>query len=324
MSLPGGIGGSLSFVGESTYNTEATVTRSMEFKSEGIEVETGQADSQQIRAGQRILASDRRKTFQKGIGGPIAVDLLNKGIGLFLQAAFGTDTVSGAGAAKTHTVVIDANAQKGKSLTLQINRPSEDGTDRVWTFKGSKFVGTRFMCELGGNLGAEFDVDCGGYDLDTTLVTPAYPATAEHFIFAEGAVTFDGSTMYASKWDLAYNPNLNTGRRYIGNSKREPIANGYGSLGGNLTGLYADLAHHNKEVAGTIAALSVVFTLATVIPTTATPFSLTFTLPAVQLLKAAPKIAGPEEIVLDIPYRVLDNRSDPPISIVLVTSDTAA
>lgn len=323
MAVAGGLGSQLGLKAQVDYDTEIVVDRFFEFNSEGIVPDNGRVYSMGLGRGLTARA-DRVKAFTRGYAGPINFDVMNKNFGLIFQHMLGENTVSGAGAAKTHTCVVDAAAKVGKYQTVQLVRPGTDNTDRMFTYTGGKIPSWELGCEVDQILKLTADYDFKSGDVNTSKASASYVSTQEPFIFAEGALTVGGSALPTKSFTLRGDSKLATDRRFIGGTKKEPLANDHTDITGSLSGEFVDLTYYSSALAGTQAAMVITFTLATVIPTTATPFSLTITLPAVEFLEAKPTVGGPGLIMLELPFKALNNGTDPIITLAYVTSDTAA
>lgn len=323
MAIGSGLSAQLMMKAESAYGTPVTVDRAYEFNTESISHDLVEIGSGGLGRG-TVLRSDRVKSFTRNHSGDIEMDVLNKNFGLLFQHMLGQNTVTGATANKTHTCVLDSLAQQGKFMTVQVGRPDVGGTVRAFTYEGGKITSWELMCDVDGPLKLKTSWDFENVLTATALATPSWVATQEMFIFNEGAVTIGGSTAYAKSLSLTGTRALSTDRRFLGGTKKEPLAGGMTEIGGSLGMEFEDLTHWGSAIAGTVQAMVFTFTLATIIPTTAVAFSLTITLPAVKFLEAKPNVGGPSIVPLSLPFKALDNGSDPVISLVYVTSDTAA
>lgn len=271
-----------------------------------------------------FLRTDRVKTFLRGAGGAIDFIVLNKGFGLLLEQGVGQNTITGGSADKTHTIIPDASALQGKSMTLQVGRPDVGGTVRAFTFEGGKILGGELKCDVDGPLHYIPTFDFDNVLTATALASASYPATQEMFVFSEGAVTLGGTTIYAKSMSVKWANNLKTDRRNIGNVKREPVANNWMEVTVDLDCELEDLTQYAAWLAGTQATFLATFTLATVIPTTATPFSFTIRIEKCELMGDTPKVGGPDVVRMPLKLRGLYDGTNPILKLVYVTSDTVS
>lgn len=324
MSIKTGIAAQLMGKAESAYGTPVTVDRTWEFVSEALAVDIAKVDGFQMGQG-RFLKNDRVKTYIRGAGGPIDFIVLNKNFGLLFEHAIGQNTITGASADKTHTIIPDAAALQGKSLTIQVGRPDVGGTVRAYTFEGGKITSGEFRCAVDGPLHFIPVFDFENVLTATALATASYVATQEMFIFTEGALTIGGTTTFVKDASVKFNNGFDTGRRGLTNTKREPLAQGIVDyLTGSLSCEFEDLSAYAAWLAGTQAELVLTFTLATVIPTTATPFSFKITIPKIEYTGETPMAGGPQILMQNRPFRALYDGTNPIWTLAYVTSDTAS
>lgn len=322
MPIGSGISAQVGIAEESTYGTPVTVTRFYEFNSEGIKPEIAKVYSRGLRAA-RFQRSDRVKTYLRGAAGPIEMDVLNKGFGLWFKHALGQNTVTGAGANRTHTCIPDANAQQGKSLTVQVGRPDSTGTVRPFTYEGGKITGFELRWALGEPVKFVPTLDFENYLTATALAAASYPATQEAFVGEEGALTIAGTPIAVVKSAvIKYQAGLKVDRRGLGNTKREPLANAEAMIEISVDAEFDDLTQHAALLAGTQVAVVLTATTATVIPTTAVPFSLAVNIDAAEYTAVDANVSGPDVLPETFTLKGLDNGVDPPIEIVYVTNDT--
>jgi hypothetical protein len=309
---------------ESVYGTPVTVDRFFEFESEAIDIDIAKVDAPLLGGG-RFLRTDRVKTFLRGARGSINFGpVMNKNFGLIFQHMLGQDTITGASANKTHTCQPDALAQQGKFMTVQIGRPDIAGTVQPYTFEGGKILDWELSCAIDEALKLNTTWDFENVLTGTALATASYVATQEMFIFSEGSLTIGGTATKVSKASIKGNSQLMADRRFIGNTKREPLAGGIAEITGTLDAEFEDLTAYAAWLAGTQATLVLTFTLATLIPTTAVPYSLTITCQKIEYSGETPKVGGPDVVKMNRPFRALYDGTNPVIKLEYVTGDTTA
>ncbi|MBK7086917.1 MAG: hypothetical protein IPH53_20625 [Flavobacteriales bacterium] len=324
MAIKTGIAAQIGGKAEGTYGTPVTVDRFWEYESENIQTDVGVVEVAQLGAG-RFLRSDRRKTFIKGGGGPVNFVVLNKGFGLLLEHAIGQNTITGASADKTHTIIHDAAALQGKSLTIQKGVPDVGGTVRAFTYEGGKVKNWELKANLDEALKLMLDFDFQNVLTGTALAAASYSATTEPFIFSEGALTLNAVAQSVRNFSIRGDNALATDRRFIGNSKAEPLAGGLSPITGQLDVEFEDLTRYAAWVAGTIlATLELEFTSATVIPTTATPYSFKITIPKLAYTGGTPAVGGPDIVQNPTPFQALYDGTNPIVTVEIVTSDTVS
>lgn len=322
MAIGGGLGGQLGYGDESTYNTEVVVDRFAEFTKENIKPQRVKTDVFGIGRGS-MLRSDRTKTRVRGYSGDIEFPVFNKGMGLIYEHMLGSNTVSGS-PEKLHTCVMDANGLAGKFMTVQIGRPSIDGTVRVHTYAGGKIMKWELACGMDDFLRLNTSWDFASADVNTALASASYATAQEAFDWGECTITIGGSTFYSKSFKLSNDRKLSADRRFLSNVKKEPLANGITEMIGELEGEYEDLTHYNSSIAGTQAEMVITFTQATIVTGGSLAYRLLITLPKIELLEADPNISGPEIPKLMMPFRVLNDGTNQPITMVARNADAAA
>lgn len=324
MAIKSGIAGQLGAKAESTYGTPVTVDRFWEYRRETIADDNVPIYAGQVGLG-RFVSSSRVKSNYRGSKGQIELVVLNKNMGLLLEHAIGQNTITGASANKTHTIIPDAAALQGKSLTLQKGVPGTDGTVRAYTYEGVKITDWELKSAIDQPLVLVLGVDAENVLTNTALATASYVATQEMYVFSEAAVTLGGVAQSVRGFSVKGVNNFNTDRRFLGATKKEPVANGFAGITGNLDVEFEDLTRYAAWKAGTILAnLIITFTLATLIPTTAVPYSFKITLPAIQYRGSTPQVGGPAVVMQPTPFEALYDGTNQPVTIEIVTSDTAS
>lgn len=322
MAIGGGLGGQLGYKAESTYNTEVVVDRFAEFTKESIKANRIKTDVFGIGRGS-MLRSDRTKTRVRGYSGDIEFPVFNKSMGLLYQLMLGSNTVSGT-PEKLHTCVMDAVGLQGQFATVQIGRPSVDGTVRVHTYAGGKIVKWDMSCVMDDFLRLNTSWDFASADVNTSLASASYVTAQEAFDWGECAITIGGSAFQSKSFKLSNDRKLNVDRRFLSNVKKEPLAGGITDLMGELEGEYEDLTHYNSSIAGTQAEAVITFTQTTIVTGGTLPYRLLITLPKIELMEADPNISGPDIPKLMMPFRVLNDGTNAPITMVARNADTAA
>lgn len=146
MALASGLASQLGFAVESVYGTAVTPTAFLPLKSESITHQRDRLESDGIIAGNRVLASTQWNGGNWTTSGDLALELYNRGLGKLFTVMFGAVTTTGAGP-YTHTFTPGDLA--GDSLTVQVGRPSVDGTVNPFTYAGVKVKSWDLSCNTG-------------------------------------------------------------------------------------------------------------------------------------------------------------------------------
>ncbi|EGX60092.1 hypothetical protein SZN_09226 [Streptomyces zinciresistens K42] len=183
MAIGSGLGAQLGIAAESTYGTAVAPSKFIEFTKESLVLKKTTAQSAGIAAGRLLALGSRRVVTRREASGSIDLEVVNRGMGLLLQALMGTSVTpvqQGAGTAylQTHTLADTA----GKSLTIQKGVPLTTGTVTDKTFVGCKITSGEFSCGVGEMLTGAFEIDGRDVDETQTLAAASYsPMTPFHF-----------------------------------------------------------------------------------------------------------------------------------------------
>src|SRR5438477_945500 len=90
MAPPTGLSAQLMTGEETTYGTPVTPDRAYEFRDEKLQMDIGRIESKALRAGTRIVRSDRWAPGKRSVGGEITMELANKSFGRWFKHSFGT------------------------------------------------------------------------------------------------------------------------------------------------------------------------------------------------------------------------------------------
>lgn len=320
MVIPSGIGGQIGFgPDEAAYGTFTTPTRFLEFDRESIRRDQNVIRSNGIGTG-RFHRSDRFKQYTRGANGSLEFTVLNKGFGFLLKHLVGAVATVNDTPRFAHTFTPDAAALQGQSITVQVGRPDIGGTSRVFSYLGGKITKWELGADLDGPLKLSTDWDFKDVVTDQSLAAASYPASAEMFTFVDGSVTLDAGARTVRSIKIKGDNALKTDRRFVGNTKKEPIANGIAMLEGDFDVEFEDLDDYAAFVAGDVAALVARFESATMIAAS-DPFILQVTIPAVMFTAGQPVIEGPDVLKAPVSFVGMYDGTNPPISILYETSD---
>jgi len=305
MAIGSGIGASLGFATETTFNTAVTVTNFVEMNSENIQYNKKVAVGMGLRAGGLLPRSQRRVVTTHDASGDIMLDLPTKGgLGYLLSYAMG-GTVQASG---TYTL----GDVYGHSFTTQIGVPQYGGTVTPKTISGCKVSSWELSVANGGIATGKFTIDGAGFTTATSLATPSYPAGASVFHFAQGAVTVDGTAVANVKdFTLTVDNVIKNDRYNLGASgvKAEQLINGFRIITGKATVEFTDATLVNKYINDTETALALTFS-------GQNSSSLSITVSAVKLDADTPNVQGPGVIDLAVTFTAYDNGSAAPLTIV--------
>ena len=241
MAIGSGLGAQIGIAAESSYGAFVAPTRFLEFNKESLVLKKTTATSQGIAAGRLMARSSRRVVTQREVQGSLEMEVVNKGMGLFLNALMGgggTPVQQGATAAylQTHTLADTA----GKSLTIQKGMPLTTGTVTDKSMVGCKVISAEFSCEVGQMLVSTWEFDGRDCDETQTLAAASY-SNMSPFHFGQLAVkagTFGAETALdgVRKVTIKMERPQAVDRFYANQSalKKEPISNDLVKITGSI------------------------------------------------------------------------------------------
>jgi hypothetical protein len=311
MAIPTGLAAQLGVAEETTYGAPVTVTRFYEFTDEALKNDIERLESAGLRAGTRIQRSDRWAAGRKTVGGPVNMELANKSFGLLLKHMFGTigTTQPNAGDAPT---VYDHTFTPGDlsvGLTMQIGRPDLGGTVRPFTYHGCTLPSWEVDCSVGELAKLRLDVSAEDEDTGVALATASYPADLKLLTFVHGSLTIGGVAQLVRSATIRGDNGLAVNRHALGSALiKKPLEGGMREYGGQLDAHFDDLTAYTRYVAGTEAALVLVF--AADVIEYGYQYTLRFTC-NVRFDGETPQVAGPEELEQPLAFKCLDTGTGP-------------
>lgn len=328
MAAPGAAGSQVGIAKETTYGTAVAVTDFFDAASEGLKAETQPITYRPFRS--PIQLGAMRAQVVRGAGGPFQVPVTYKGMGILMQQIFGSSVSAVVGATDEYTqthVLDETNWGKGMHATVQVGRSQSGGTVTPFTYDGCKAVEATFTCETDGFLTLDVTWACRNSTHSGSsafaLQSASYITDNPPFNWSQATVTLDSVSRTLKSWSLKIAKTMDTERYGLGSVlRREPLTNGAWELTGDIDVEFENITDYADFISGDSVPLTVVFTAADEIDTGA-PFEITFTMPSIVFTGDTPVIGGEGLIRQPLPYMVVDNGTDAPITVVQSTSDTA-
>lgn len=324
MATGTGIDAQIGAAKETTWGTFATPDHFYEFGSESIVPDVRKIYGRGIGRG-RFQRKDRVTTYVAGAAGDVVFsEVLTNGFGFWLQQMFGEVATSqpdeeNSPTVYLHTFVHDANALKGISHTLQVGRPSVDGTVNKYNYEGGKVTGWELTCNLDEAVGLTLNCDYETEQETDSLATPSYPSDAAMLTMVGGSVTVDGSTVDVSAVTLAGGNAVKTDRRFVGNKKKEQLGNGEFTITGTLEKEFESTAIGQAFKNGATATVVLLFEGPVI--EDALKAYLKITLEEVEYTGGAVNVGGPDVIAQSVPFKALDDGTNPIIEVEYQTTD---
>lgn len=254
----GGLHGQLGLAEETTWGTAVVVSRFYELLGESIAYDLARVESDGIRSGQRVMRSDDWTTGSKRVAGSIDLELTTKNMALLFKHALGSVATSGVGP-YTHTIT--PGDLTGKGLTVQVGRPSSNGTVNPFTFNGAKVAGWELSFALDETTKLTLDVVGRDQTTATALAVASYTASNNLLAFTHGSLTVAGAAISVKSGTVAGENPLNTDRIFVGsNIVSEPLESGRRGYTFDLDAEFESLDALNRIINGTEASLSLAFT----------------------------------------------------------------
>lgn len=313
------------------YGDPVTVTRFLEFVDESMGLDEPRIESRALRSGQRIQRADRFAVNRKGAGGDINFEVASKGFGMLFKQMLGQVTITtptnGVLTRKhSHTLADPFN----KSMTVQIGTPPATGASPIpFTYKGSKVTAWELSSDLDQVLKLKLSLDSQDEDLTIALAAASYATAYEVLYSTGGQMTLAAANFDITKFTLAGTVGLNTGRYFqrANTLKKEPVLGSYTDITGEIDAEFTDLSAYNRFVSGAQAQVVMTWT-GSLIETVASPGPyynrLQITLPSVRFDGKTPDVAGPDVVAQTLPIVVMDDGTNPPITLDYFTTDVAS
>lgn len=314
---------------ETAYGTPITPTRSFEAKADGHKRPPAFLESVGMRPGMQAMRTERRRPINMGAEGAIELDLMNKGLGMFLRAMMGSSAITqqGATAAWLQAHLSTGDGPVGESLTVQLGRPPLTGAVLPFTYHGGKVKTWEVTQAVGdGNSGIgklRLGMDYEDEDTTTVLAAPAYPSGISTYGWPEFAVTVNAAPVDIIEYSVSGDNNLNTERRRARGSvlKREPLRKGLPNYEGRLVVDFENLTQYDRFRGGTVVPIVATWTGAEI--AAGFNFLLRCTLAACQYSGETPEVSLDDEPRQPLPFKVLHNGTDPAVRWEFQSTDTA-
>ena len=323
MSTGTGLSAQLGIAEETTYGTYVEPDNFYEFNSEGIAPQVERLTSDALGRG-RYRRTSRIRHFVTGAEGDVELDLVNKGLGLWLKHMLGSvaTTQPDDGTKPNeylHKFTPDTNGLRGLYMTLQVGRPSTDGTVRPFSYLGGKITNWTLNAALNEIATLSASMNFKTEDTSEDLATASYPSGLQSFTFLDGSLTMDGSGVgVVNSLEIAGENAMNVDRRGFGNEKFEPLANDFWSITGSFDSEFEDMTAYNAWINGTeqvdlIATFAITGT--EIDSGQSNPYKLVITIPSLHYTGDAPNVDGPDVVSQSKPFEAAKNESDPIITI---------
>ena len=297
-----GIDSQFGYITESTYATYLAPTKFSEFNSETLKFERERIESKGIRTGRRAL--HRWTPGIQRVTGNIEMEFAPQGGGTLLKHMFGAISTTGAGDPYTHTFT--PGTLDAKSLTIQIAKPSIDGTAVPFNYLGCVITDWEFSAAVNEYLMLKLGIYGAHEELTSTLATASYPTNFSPFVFTQGVITIGGSEYEVSAATVAGKNAQRVDRHFMRTTTPErpkiAIEAGLREYTGSLTSDFISTTAYDRFKNGTEAALVLTFTQSAT-------RTLTITM-NVRYDGDTPQVKGHDVLEQTLPYKCVSSTSD--------------
>lgn len=329
MAIGSGLQASLGVSKETTYGTYVAPTKFFEFMNESLKKERSIVQGGGLAAGRFAQLGSQRVTANESGSGSWETSVPLAGFGVILQQLFGGTVVpaqQAATAAYLQTIPLVDTA--GKSLTVQVGKPSTDGTVNPYSYLGGKITQAEFSCGKDEFLSAKLDMDFKQVVETQVLATPSYPTTTTAHNFSKMAVrigsTVAGATNLAgvTKFTLTIGRKMKLDTYYANGSglKNEPITNDYVDAKGVIEADFvakADLADRWASGAG----FSLVWEFVDALIATTYYSTIRFEIPLAYLDGETPGVSGPDVVAGSFPFTIQSDGTNPIVTVKYTSTD---
>lgn len=327
MPQASGLGSSFGLKKETTYGTAVVVDKFYEYDSEGFGLDPSFLESGGLRAGRTFQQAARTKKTTHQAPGSVSLDVPTKGFGAILDLLHGASVspVQQGGTAaylQTHPI---GTTLVNKSATVQVNKPDTSATDRAFTTLGAMVASWQFSLDTSGVLKCQLTFDGRDEKTDIALAPASYVAGVDSFDFTDALVTTLAGANLASVtgFTLSGSNTLKTNRWFLGSGalKAKPIPTGFTEVTGTLDCEFESLSAYNHFAAGNPIAIVIPIEGAVIAATH--KYTWKADMPACQIRGETPKVGGPDVLTQTIPFKVLDDGTNAPLTLTYMSTDTA-
>lgn len=308
---------------ESTYGTSVAPTRSFEAQVDVATKKVEYLESKGMRAGIAAVRSDRRTIIDMGGEGSLEADILNKGFGLLLRGMFSTSAVAQQGGTSAYKQTFTETSDgPTTSYTVQALRADSGGTLRTFTYVGTSITGWEIGVETGQLLKVKANLDVRQEITTPSATATSYPTSTVPFDWTQAVATINGNASAVKSFALTADLGMHVDRRYLTGSalKSQPIRKSLPVYEGTIELDYADTTFYTMFTAGSVVPITLTCTGAQI----ASPYNYTFkiTLPACQFTGETPKSSMDDLTQQSLPFVVLHDGSNAPITVEYTSIDT--
>ena len=325
-TIPSGLGGTLGVSTETTPGTFVAPSEFFYFTKEAMEKKNINVVSDTLGSGRTHL-NTRRVITGVDVTGSIDLDLTDTGVGVLFKHALGATPVTTEVTTGVYQHVFALGDPTGSALSVQVGRPSVDGNIHCFSYVGCKVSDWTLGVAEGQVAKLSLTVD-GVDEVTESYTAPSYSADTNPFHFAQGQLSFGGTTYSGGTYagavksiEIKGNNGLAVNRRTLGSlTKKEQIPETYIAYTGTFEVEFADMALYTQFANGTSAAVE--FTLIGGDIGGGNQAVVDVTIPSVFIdTTDGPYVQGPGILTQKIAFTVFSDGTDAPITVTTITTD---
>ena len=302
----------------------ATLTRGIENKADDATPNIEFMVSRGMRASTVGTPSGRSVGVDRGGSVTLTLDIMTKSLGLVFggyAATVATTTPGGATNTRLHTFTPSTSGVT-RSSTIHAGRAPIGGTVLEHNYLGCMGTELAISQQAKGIPELKAAYNYKAIDTAAAAVTPSYPASPYVYTDLDCEVTLNGTTLCQRQFDVTIPTGLDIARdRVCPGGREKPLLAQRVEPTGSLSIDYAVDTYHNNYLAGDEVD-DLVFTWTGPLIEGSLYNSLTVTFPLIQFTGSSPKVSIDGLPEQPLPFRVLDNGTDPLWKIEYQNTDT--
>jgi hypothetical protein len=330
MAYASGLGATLAVAEETTYGVAPVLTgaRGFQFDRETMKYLKETRQGRGMRGTGGHPRTQRRVVVAQSAGGDVEMDLADKGMGFWLKQALGSASIAQIGATAAFKVTATSADLRTRSFAMQVGKPDVTGALQPHTYLGCKITGFEIGADNRDIAKFKATIDAKDERVDIAYAAPSYVAAdaAAVFHFAGSALYVAGSATPVvgnAKFSLKHETPQNTDRFHTGAGgyKANPLESDWRRTTVDVDSEYIDqVTWTGRKYTDETFALVLLYEGPII--TGATRSALRIALPAVKIDQADATIDSSDVVKAPVEITVLDNGTDPAITVEYTTSDT--
>lgn len=293
----------IGYIEETSYGENpGAVTRFVPLVNESLTQDIARMESEGIIAGQHLIRSEQWAPGRRTLEGDVGHEWFQQNMALLFKHMLGSMTSSFSGGVGTHTIT--PGNLTGKSLTVQVGKPTVSGTVIPFTYHGVKVrswslsVVAEQIATLGLSLIAQSETN------GIALAAASYGTdAAKPYTYIQGGVTISGSDVCVRELNLEGENNLSDERICIGQGEiDEPVQMDLTEITGTATMEFTSTQQYQRFLDGD--ELSMVLSMSA---SASAQAEITMN---VRYDGITPEVPGRDLVVTEIPIKVIGTSTD--------------